>query len=266
MRLPLRSWSLVVLGCGTVGFWVVRSLLELPALWGRLARLVLCDKSRIAERHAITCPLYAGRVGTYKCKRLAELAVPSVGRDRVITIPRPVEQADWTSCLVPGQKTIVVMGLDDWGARLVAANDLRLSAVGSTTGDSLLVQGSVHKDEVQIAVFGAAFDDPCPACGLRALPEPQPCTAEGAGGLLHGNLHREAAAVAGFIRDLMVDEIDHRRTWLNTKTNIYLCGQPTLTRSCRKRQGCLGSHYGTAGPRWDRVLAPLTLLAGGYDE
>ena len=259
----MNAWTLVILGCGTVGFWVTQALTRSPAA-NRLMRLVLCDRGRIRKHNAITCPSYAGHIGRLKCERLAELVSPRLKDTPVQVIAGYVEQLDWSSIVscepsIEHKTTFVLVGLDVWQSRLAVAEDLRHYA--ETSGDAaVMIQVGLDKGQAQICVFASRWEDPCPACGKLTLPEPQPCVVFSAGQeLLRGNLCREGQAAARWVRRMVEDELRSTTAghWMNTKTNLVLDRHSRLSRACRRVEGCRGPHARATPLRWDTFLQPL---------
>ena len=257
--------TIAVCGCGTAGYWITRSLVHPPVTAGRM-RMVFCDRAVIRNCNAVTCPEFT-TVGQPKCDRLAELARrwSRAGIDTV-AVHGCVEQLEWDRLLgrkaTPGHKAFAIVGLDNWTSRLAVAEDIRKCSAASSGASIAMVQIGLDRGQASIAVFGSDLDSPCPACGLPALPDPEPCvvlTPDRA--LLRGNLHSEAQAAAGLVRRIIDDLMtpNHGDRWVNTKTNLVLDGQrlDTFTRPCRMAQGCLGPHQPVASMRWNTLLDPV---------
>jgi len=259
----MSPWALVTVGAGTVGYWVTLALAR-SRTRRTLAAVVICDRAAIRARNAITCPAYAGRVGQAKADRLAELVRDEVAPPtRVGPLVDEAENIDWPGILGgpragAGHRTVVLVGLDRWQSRLIVAEDLRRAA-GDSGSQAVLVQAGLDRGQASVGVFGCELADPCPACGLPALPQPEPCVVLGADGrLVRGDLHPEAAAVGRFVRqvveDLLADPASGR-DWISTKSNLVAPPRPggeyrRFTRTCRVVPGCLGPH--AAAPiAWD---------------
>jgi len=192
-----------------------------------------------------------------------------------------VEQIQWEYILKPeevaqGHKLIVVAGLDRWTSRMVLAEDLR-HYKSRTSTDSLLIQVGIDRGRASVAVFGCSFSDPCPACGLHSLPDPEPCvvvTAEKK--LLRGNLHSEARAAAVLVRQIINDHIRIKcpAFWVNTKSNLTKSSSDKqekqeydrFTRSCHSFLGCFGPHKPKTPIRWDAILEPLNMEGDYYEN
>jgi hypothetical protein len=259
------QWTLVACGCGTANYWIVRLLVR-SVLAKSLARVVLCDRGRIRKNNAITCPSYM-EIDRPKSEMLEELARRWLGGKAVVeAIHGTVEQLQWDDILplgaAPGHRTVV---LDGWPSRLAVTEDLRCRSA-SLLADVVMVQVGLDRGQASVAVFGCRFEDPCPACGLRTLPESEPCVVLTAGNkTLRGNLHREAQAAARLVRKILSDHLGGRSAgWINTKTNLVTAGLDgerycRFTRSCRQVAGCLGPHAPTMSLRWDKILAPVNM-------
>jgi hypothetical protein len=267
-------WQLVVLGCGTVGYAVVRELGAGAAMEG-LGRLILCDAAAIRPHNALTCPEYEGHVGEAKCDRLAELARDWLPGVAVETIHGRVQQIVWEDTLDEAHdgligRTFVVAGLDCWTSRMIVAEDLR-HHVARTGADVVHLQVGLDRDACQVCVYGTGWGDPCPACGIGALPATEPCIAYAGEGLLRGDLRLEAGTAGRLVRRIIRDELGSpaaRGYWINTKTNLR--ADPPggkryvpLTRAARARPGCRGPHGPETPMRADRVLEPLSLYEEG---
>jgi len=262
--------TLILLGAGTVGYHLLAQIAHSPL--ARLVKhIVICDPAAIREENAITCPLYRGHVREPKCNRLAALAVRRFAdaRPRISTIRRCVEELSWDRVLAPEEPgrdrvAIILVGLDNWDARLAAMEDLRQHATAHQDGhDSLVfIQVGLDRGQASIAVLGVDYDDPCPACGKQVLPEPQPCVLFSPDHrLLRGNLRCEAHAAGRYVRRIAEDMVlPHRRSvWLNTKTNLVADSGGRafrqFTRPCRSQVECFGPHHPGGPLRWERILS-----------
>ena len=260
-----HQWNLVVAGCGTAGLAVACAVAHgaaAPSL--KSATLIDCD---VVEQHnRITCPEYAGYEGEPKASVLAGLLRQWLpGRVELRVLCRPVEQVDWADVLAPCNGaarpnaeplTLIVMALDDWQSRLCVVEDVRLVANGKTSlgeGEFMtvpVIQVAVDRDQAQVSVFGSRWDDPCPACGLAALPQPEPCVLLGSDGRsLRGDLQREAKCAARLVVEIIHTAVHGNGLdrWLNTKTNLVAIGPGgrRYRRYSRPRQpvrSCLGPH------------------------
>ena len=262
--------KLILCGCGTVGYWIIR---KLPA--SRFAQMFgaaeVCDRATIQAHNAITCPEYEGHAGRAKAERLAELARARLGEAADIRSQAcHVEQVNWGEMMsrVTGEwagEAIVVMGLDRWNSRLVVAEDLR--AHRQATGMAIsLIQIGLDKGHAQVAAFGCDPDDPCPACSMAVLPGTEPCVVFGRDhSLRRGNLQEEAGEAADLaweiIRDFTLNGNPRNSRWMNTKTYLSRAeGQPRYRRHtplARRNAICPGPHSGRAPLRWDDTLEML---------
>jgi len=262
-------WTLVACGCGTANYWAVGDLARRGPSSAPV-RAAFCDRAEIREHNAVTCPLYT-KPGRRKCERLAELAGRwSRGKWAVEAIHGSVERLPWDDILsppdaAPGHRTIVLVGLDRWPSRLAVAEGLRCASA-RTGAEAAMVQIGLDRGQAAVGVFGCRLSDPCPACGLATLPEPEPCVVLAAGGkLLRGNLHSEARAAGRLTRRIVCGLLGRSRalSWINTKSHL-IAARPggrryrRLTRPCRAMAGCMGPHAPAATIRWDDVLEPLT--------
>jgi len=265
---PAAPWALVALGCGTANYEVVRQLPGSPAAAG-LVRVTLCDKGTVEPNNAVTCPDYADHVGRFKCDCLANLVRPRLPGPAIQAIAGLVEQIEWPQILhapASGGRpwTFVIVGLDEWPSRLVVADDLRRF---STRGRIVLVQIGLDKDQAQVCVYGSRWTDPCPACGLGALPMSEPCVVYQGGELRRGTLRREATAAGQWVHRILAEQLGlvrPTRNWINTKTNLAATRPGSddfdpLTRTCRRQPGCLGPHAPGADARIHRMLEPVAL-------
>lgn len=264
----MNPWTLVLAGCGTVGYWACRAIARSP-LAASLARSVFVDCSRIRPVNAVTCPAYAAHAGRPKCERLAELAAEwSAGAtaDGSRVLPRRVETLDWDDLLESPwkHKAVVVAGLDAWEARLILAEDARRFTFRHPS-NVILIQCGLDRDKAAVAVFGSRFEDPCPAEGMSVLPGREACVAyDPRGRLLRGDLRREAGAAARLVVAIIRSHLRSDGTgsaWVNTKTNLVRRDGNRFertTRACRRAEGCFGPHGAESLPlRWDGLLAPL---------
>lgn len=262
---------LVLLGAGTANYHILAQLAHSSQLARLIRHIVICDRATIRVENAITCPLYRGHVHEPKCSRLGALAVRRFGvaKPLISTIHRRVEEVSWDDVLAPGsvrhrRMIFVLIGLDNWQSRLTAMEDLRRHTVTHPDHRDTLVfiQVGLDLSQASIAVLGASYDDPCPACGKHGLPEPQPCVARTQERrLLRGNLRCEARAAGRCVRRIVEDLAlrTPRSTWLNTKTNLVADPGARIfrqfTRSCQYQVQCLGPHN-SAGPlRWEPILS-----------
>ena len=257
--------TIVVCGCGTAGYWVTRSLVRPPTMELETC-MVFCDRAEIREANVITCPEYATS-GQPKSARLARLARrwSHAGID-ARAVQGSVERLAWNSILSGVGKTLVIMGLDNWPSRLTVAEDVRRFCASRHGTYIPIIQIGLDCGQASVAVFGSDFDDPCPACGLPSLPDPEPCVLMTADGkLLRGNLHAEAQTAARFVGRITHDCLALNRVgrWINTKTNLILTrereqGPNVFTRRCRKVRGCLGPHDRATPVRWSDLLDSIT--------
>ena len=280
----MREWTLAVVGCGTVGHWGSLDLMSSGAA-DRLTGATFIDRALIRERNAITCPGYAGHADRPKSERLEELARRLIrGQTRTRSVICGVDRIDWGDVLPAGgadgrRANIVLVGLDDWGARLTVAEDLRRHAAGAGI-EVVSIQIGLDKGQAQVCVYGSRHADPCPACWLPSLPGKQPCvvfTSDNA--LLRGDLHREAREAARLVRRIVTDLLRGSEAWTNTKTNLTAGGRvrggfERLTRErCRMMPGCHGPHFARGPMRWSEILglaaagaAPAAAVIGAEGE
>ena len=261
-------WTLVICGCGTVGYWTAMSFLKCRDALS-CARIVLCDKAVIRENNMVTCPRYGGHIGRPKAERLTELCEDRAPTAHVMSSHTTVEQLRWNDVLVDSpmrcdQRVIVIVGLDSWESRLSVAEGLR-RANGLPRNSLLMAQVGVDHGQASIAILGARLADPCPACGLLTLPTPQPCVVWGSDHtLIRGNLREEAQSAAGFVHRAVNDALGSSEgfaAWLNTKTNLFAPRADSrhykrFTRKCRMQEGCFGPHSGASALRWDNLPIP----------
>ena len=256
----MKKALVVMCGCGTAGYWIVHALVQSKVIAG-LERIILCDRAVIREKNRLSCPGYKTH-GQSKSLRLAELGRRWSETDLVFeAFEGYAEELPWDHILRSDEDSIfVLVGLDNWSSRLGVTEDLR---VVQPQRDVPLIQVGLDRGQGSVAVFGSAWCDPCPACGLpSSLPEPEPCIAFGPGKqLLRGNLHREAQAAADFVRGIIEESFTPQglARWLNTKTNIVLTEphgehMDLFTRSCRKTAGCNGPHGPAVTVRWNEIL------------
>jgi hypothetical protein len=275
----VNEWDLNVTGCGTAGFWTVLGLMSSPAA-RHLRRAVFIDHAAIQPHNAVTCPLYAGFASRPKSLRLQELAVRSIGRPiETQAIVAPVEGLDWQQLGAwptgqAGRPCIVLVGLDDWQSRLIVAEDMRYHAAAAGRS-AVMIQVGLDRDQAQVCVYGSAYGDPCPACGVLSLPGREPCVVYLAGNkLLRGNLRCEARAAARLVRKIvcgLVQPGPGEGAWVNTKTNLCArrsrpAGGPAferLTRTRRMTPGCLGPHSPHGPVRWDPLWQGQASRSGG---
>lgn len=261
-----HAYHLLVAGCGTVGLACTSELAKTDSAPG-IASLTLVDRCDIREPNAITCPPYAGHVGRPKSQRLAELASEWLPRSAPIRWLRAsVETMPWPQLLASlgdGAPLIAVAGLDDWDSRVTLVADLRRAAAEATM-HAAIIQCGLDRGQAQVAVFSADWSDPCPACGLNVLPEPDACVAyDAAGQLLRGDLQREARAAAQLVAEIVADLLRPSaagRGWTNTKTNLTAeaggaNGFRRFTHTARRQPGCLGPHSPVGPLRWGREKA-----------
>jgi hypothetical protein len=257
---PIKRWSLVVAGCGTVSLASMRALARAGAL-GAFDTVGLIDPAVIRDVNAHTCPEYAGHRGKYKVARLAELMREWCGELNVTLFAEDVEDVDWKGLVKrpegksdPARPVVVLIGLDDWQSRMHVIEDLRHAAPGRP--DVAPVQVGVERDQAQVTVFGNRWLDACPACGLLELPASEPCTVfSSEGQLVRGDLQREALSAAELVAEIVVGLLaagESACSWVGTKTNLHAIspGSRQFTRHMRRRMrvdGCLGPHS-TATP------------------
>ncbi len=262
-----NTYHLAIFGCGTVGVACTRELAQAPTA-ACIGALTAVDRADIREVNAITCPEYAGHPGRPKSLRLAELAAGWLGR-KVPTrwLKASVEALPWPQVIAStgaeGHRgvgpMIAVAGLDDWEARVTLIEELRRAA--PLAGRPIVaIQCGLDRGQAQVAVFGMAWSDPCPACGLNVLPETEPCTSLDPQGLLaRGDLQREARAAAAIVSEIVAALLDGpgaSQAWLNTKTNLVAAQDGggdfrRLTHFARHQPGCLGPHSANGPLRWD---------------
>ncbi len=262
---------LILLGAGTVGYRCLEAVAESPV--GRLVkRLIICDHAGIRQANATTCPLYAAHVGEAKCNRLSALALDWFGdsRPRITTQPCRVESLKWDSLLSPsgdgGRRCeIVLVGLDDWGSRLVACEDIRAHAASRAAAGPTLVQIGLDRGQASIAVFGSAYADPCPACGKRTLPVSEPCVVLAErGGLLRGDLRNEAVAAARQFSMIAEDLASPQPRWLNRKANLVIRADrcDVFSRPAERQGTCFGPHAPVGPIRW--ASHPVNAVEGVF--
>jgi hypothetical protein len=99
---PIKRWSLVAAGCGTVNLASMRALARAGAL-GAFDTVGLIDPAVIRDVNAHTCPEYAGHRGKYKVARLAELMREWCGELNVTLFAEDVEDVDWKGLLAAGE-------------------------------------------------------------------------------------------------------------------------------------------------------------------
>ena len=261
------SWTLIVAGCGTVGYHALLELIRHARLIKSLSRLVLCDPAKIRDVNAITCPGYQGYAGRFKCDRLADLVRHRLG---ATILNKPCLLEKLRSDLGPdffsrNERYVIMGGLDRWEARINLSEDARRWADATGITIPLLLVG-LDRGLSSISVLGSRRDDPCPACGLGpgTLPETQPCVVFSAPGeLLRGNLQVEAKAAARqIIRiiDGLLGSGPSAWEWMNRKINLsgLDCDHPEPVveiRTARRVEGCFGPH-GPTPILWDDLLKP----------
>jgi molybdopterin/thiamine biosynthesis adenylyltransferase len=249
--------DLIFAGGGTVGCGVLEEVAASPAAEA-VASVTAADRAPIRPENAVTCPHYAGHVGRAKAERLAELAREWLPGRPARSVVSAVEDLDWSRLLgaSPDARDVVVVGLDDWNARLAVAEDLRAS-----DREVLVAQVGLERGSAQVFVTGNDPRDPCPACGLLVLPGSEPCVAYGAeGDLVRGDLRREVAAAGEVVAEVIADlarngESGSRRSG---KTYLFLDGNGGVRRRTRRaamRDGCPGPHAGAPPVRWDHLAA-----------
>jgi hypothetical protein len=223
------------------------------------------------------CPQYRDHIGKHKCNCLARLAVEwfSPSRPRFSTMDCRVEALRWGRILDPtplgeGRYVVVLAGLDNWGSRVLAMEDVRrhFSSQEASGHKTAFIQIGLDRGQASIAVFGIGYDDPCPACGKQSLPEPEPCVYLGENGrLLRGNLRQEAQAAARQFCKIVEDlaEPSGQSTWLNRKANLTVdlsSGRGELiTRPTEHQPDCLGPHSNVGPIRWTSI--PPSARTGG---
>ena len=262
---PIRPWRLYFCGCGTASYAVVRRLAR-SAPAKSLAGATFIDQASIRDNNIVTCKLYAGHVGRPKSVRLAELMNDRLGGGACVKAEvASVESMDWHRAISSADGTngqndavpIVVIALDDWASRLCVIEDLRTVASDFAAG-IISIQVGLDSGQAQVSVFGSAWNNVCPACGLLALPQKEACVLyTEKGNLLRGDLQREADAAALLVAEVIADHLTGppARDWANTKTNLTVDGlDGSHIRITRKRYhvpGCLGPHSAVVPVRWD---------------
>ena len=291
---PRDAVTALVLGAGTVGFWLTRTIFSSAAAFPkrgeaalavRINHLLICDRARIGATSGVTCPDYAGEEvrGAWKCERLGELVGEWCGRSgpAVETFAGAVEDLGWDRLApaspgpdggvhAPGGMLLVFVGLDRWSSWLAAVEDSRRFAARFER--VLLVQIGLDRGQASLAVLGSEWEDPCPACGLAYLPDPESCVAYTTDRrLLRGNLHAEACAaaeVAVEIAGAFLDgdeELRNRKMYLFQRPAVYSGGEPERSRlgfqrfqiPARRFAECCGPHSPHTPLRWEGVLEPF---------
>lgn len=255
-----QGWSVTVCGCGTVGYAVAHEVAHEVASHRTegLRRVTLVDKALVRENSLITCPRYAGNVGLSKSAVLAELVrrlLPSgVAIDALV---QEVESLEWPPLLADARGLpIVVVGLDDWNGRVAVVEDIRQAAPWLRV-PPVIVQVGLDLGAASVCVFGPAWDDACPACGLAALPQEASCVAfTDSGCLLRGDLQPEARAAARLVAEIIAGCVAGRPAdWPpGTKMNLVADAGGAFRRMTRRRArvpGCLGPHSPDVPERWD---------------
>ena len=156
----------------------------------------------------------------------------------------------------------MLVGLDDWSARVAVAEDLRAAASACRW-----IQTGLARDEAQVFVYGAGAESPCPCCrpGTRSRPPsrawPGRGTASSSGETSGAKAQAAGRFAARVLGDLAGFDGAGGRRWMDTKTNLSAKGAggefERFTRKCRARPGCLGPHGGAGPIRWDRELGPV---------
>jgi hypothetical protein len=280
-----RDLSLYVLGAGTAGFWVARTFARAPV--GRhTAHVTIVDRARIREANAVTCPDYAGHVGRFKAERLAELTRAWFPRRTrtVRSLVSEVEAISWGDLLgsdgiTESTTAVAVVGLDNWSSRVNVCEDLRLARDERRAREMHLIQIGLDRDQAAVAVFGSRWADPCPACGLRVLPESTPCyLVSREGTLVRGTLHEEAQAAAHLAARIARRTLAGNRIWVNTKTNLWkkprrwplrmLPGRRfgRFTRDTARVDGCRGPHGPATPLRWGGILETMKEGEGSHES
>ena len=246
-----EAWTLVIVGCGTVGYWAARNLCRSP-LASALGRAVMVDHDEVSDTNAYSCPNYRGRSGLLKPHVLGRLMAGPWGLAHVELLPlcHEVERVDWAQLIDQADGLVcVLMGLDNWDARVRAVRDVRNALVDRPDADVLTIMCAVDRSLAQVSVFGMGFGDLCPACGLASLPHPEPCILFNAQGeLVRGNLRREARAAAQLASEIIASHLaDGGSQWTNTKSNLTLAphsGQVIhrMTRQRTRSKPCFGAH------------------------
>jgi hypothetical protein len=166
--------------------------------------------------------------------------------------------------------------LDDWGARLAAIEGLRQWTSERPAARCSTIQVGVNRDPDQrfgaasVACFGSRWNDPCPACGMTCLPEPEPCVVfDDLGRPVRGNLWREAHAAGRLAARMVCDWLSGATNWTNTKSLVHAANPGArrtdlLTYRVSRYAGCLGPHRPSV--RWDSMLLnALGIEQGGND-
>ncbi len=265
-----KRWSIHARGCGTVGCALARRIRSL--LKRDLPHEVTCaDNAKIRQHNLITCPDWIDYLGWWKSDAMAAFLQenPSL-QGKVESYPIAVEDEPWRDRLGAdelrrGDEFFVLIGLDDWSSRLVVTQDVRQRA--SEAGDGaaeqvLLIQIGLDRGKAHVFAFGADWDSPCPACWLPSgLPMREPCVVfSSEGGLLRGNLQREAQAAADLALQIIGDHrLGNTERWRNTKTHLTLSGSRvrTRTRKVARMPNCQGPHAKETPISWKGVLPSL---------
>lgn len=267
--------SVIVLGAGTAGYWATRELCRRPVAGGSWRRLVLVDLAVVKATSGVTCPAYRHRLGRPKAEVLRDLASRwSQSRVPASALVGDVRDLGWPDMLDgdAGVLNVVVVALDDWAARLAAVDDARRAAVKRRVDRLVFIQVGLDRGSAQVAVYGSRFEDACPACGLAALPQREPCVALTAdGALVRGNLRGEARAAARLVRRIIADELGPAGRWVNIKSQLRAAADAlgrrrykTTSHVARRTPRCLGAH--DPAPPVDLVAAAGAARPGRDDE
>jgi hypothetical protein len=252
----MTPFQLVMIGCGTVNHHNAEVLFPNRSLAAHLLAFDTVDCKTVSERNGHTVPWLWGHEGEPKAVCLRERVMAQLGRPlEGAAYYQDVETIDWNHLLASrcrgpcdGRMVFVLMGLDNWSARVSAVTDIR-HAVAAVDADVLVVQAAVDRGQSQVSTFGPCWADPCPVCGLLAAPATEPCVVFREGGrLLRGDLQREASAAAAQVLTVVKDCLDAGSIsqWRNRKINLVSNGtQREFARFTRARSmvsGCWGPH------------------------
>ncbi len=266
--MPARRWCLIQAGCGTVGYHCGTRLAG-SSLATSLEGVITIDRARISNNNAVSCPEYAGHVDEPKSRCLAGILGARAGV-RVAAHVEDIEDADWPALVSPGGAveseseclTVVIIGLDDWSARLSVIERLRQLA-GAAATRLLPIQVGLDRGRAVVWVFDAYdWAAPCPACGMDRLPEPEPCILfDREHHLVRGDLRSEAAAAADLVCQIVGETLGGRTEpgWVGTKTELHAeaAGGP-YRRTTRRRRTmaphCLGPHDPRGPVSWSHLV------------
>lgn len=261
----MRGPHVILTGAGTVNYWAAPELLASPNPLPQ--RITVIDRAKVKDANAITCPAYAGQSDRPKVECLKEiLRADAVTPVEIVTLHKSVQLVNWEAEVLTdnhGAPMLVMMGLDDWPARLNVLSAVRRLVYDHATLNIVVLQGSLERRHAQLNVYSPDYRSYCCICGLALLPASEPCVVlQNDGRLLRGDLRREAAALAALVREAaaaILRDANGRRQWLDTKTILTLGSDGQVTRETRKREavpGCIGPHRpGLAPLRWEALHA-----------